>query len=188
MESLITESLDIEGLVVIRPNTYVRARDYLIETYNARTYAAAGVSVTFVQDNQALSIDYGTVQGLHFQMPPVPQAKLIRVIRGAIYNVAVDLRRGSRTYGRWRAVVLTAEGCEQLFVPRGFANGYCTVERETIVAHKVDSYCASTYEFGLRWDDPDLNIPWPVDPTAAIVSDADARRPPFKGFNSPFSV
>jgi len=182
------EPHEISGLAVFSPKKFVDARGYFIETYNIRTYADAGVGSTFVQDNQSLSIYAGTVRGLHFQTPPEPQAKLIRVIQGSIYDVAVDLRRGSPTYGRWCAVTLTADAGEQFFVPRGFAHGFCTLEPRTIVAYKVDSYYAPTCDSGLRWDDPDLGIPWPVDPTAVIVSDKDAKLRPFEGFDSPFTI
>lgn len=182
------EPLEIEGLAVLRPKKFFDARGYFTETFNASAYADAGVGSTFVQDNQSLSLDAGTIRGLHFQTPPEPQAKLIRVIQGSIFDVAVDLRRGSPTYGRWCAVTLTAEAGEQLFVPRGFAHGFCTLEPSTIVAYKVDGYYAPACDSGLRWDDPDLGIPWPVDPAAAIVSDKDAKLRPFMGFDTPFSL
>lgn len=187
MSKAAMEPHEIEGLALFHPKKFVDARGYFIETYNARTYASAGVGTTFVQDNQSLSTDRGTIRGLHFQIPPEPQAKLIRVIQGAIYDVAVDLRRGSPTYGRWCAVTLTAEAGEQFFVPRGFAHGFCTLEPATIVAYKVDGYYAPACDSGLRWDDPDLGIPWPVDPATAIVSDKDAKLGSFSAFSSPFS-
>ncbi len=182
------EPHEIKGLAVLHPKKFLDARGYFMETFNTRTYAAAGVASTFVQDNQSLSIDRGTIRGLHFQTPPEPQAKLIRVIQGAIYDVAVDIRRGSETYGRWSGVTLTADAGEQFFVPHGFAHGFCTLEPDTIVAYKVDGYYAPACDAGLRWDDSDLGIPWPVDPAAAIVSDKDAKLPSFAGFQSPFSI
>lgn len=188
MPAAALEPHEIEGLVVFRPKKFVDARGYFIETYNARAYAASGIGATFVQDNQSLSIERGTIRGLHFQTPPEPQAKLIRVVQGSIFDVAVDLRRGSKTFGRWCAVTLTAEAGEQFFVPRGFAHGFCTLEPETVVAYKVDGYYAPACDSGLRWDDPDLGIPWPVDPAAAIVSDKDAKLGPLRGFDSPFSM
>jgi dTDP-4-dehydrorhamnose 3,5-epimerase len=182
------EPLEIEGLVLLRPKKFVDARGYFLETYSFRAYADAGVGTTFVQDNQSLSVDIGTIRGLHFQAPPEPQAKLVRVIQGRIFDVAVDLRNGSKTYGRWCAVTLTADGGEQFFLPRGFAHGFCTLEPETIVAYKVDGYYAPACDSGLRWDDPDLDIAWPVDRATAIVSDKDAKLAPFVNFVSPFSL
>jgi len=182
------EPHEIKGLAVFHPKKFLDSRGYFMETFNTRTYAEAGVFASFVQDNQSLSIDRGTIRGLHFQTPPEPQAKLIRVIQGAIYDVAVDLRRGSATYGRWCSVTLTADGGEQFFVPHGFAHGFCTLVPDTMVAYKVDGYYAPTCDSGLRWDDPDLGIPWPVESGAAKVSDKDAKLASFKGFESPFSI
>lgn len=187
MSSLVTEPLEIAGLILFRPRKFADARGYFVETFNARAYREAGVATDFVQDNQSLSVDAGTIRGLHFQTPPEPQAKLIRVLAGAVYDVAVDLRGGSPTYGRWCAVTLTADGGEQLFVPRGFAHGFCTIEPNTLVAYKVDGYYAPACDSGLGWDDPDLAIPWPVAGKSAIVSDKDAKLPSFKAFKSPFS-
>jgi dTDP-4-dehydrorhamnose 3,5-epimerase len=179
---------EIAGLVVLRPKKFLDPRGYFMETYNLRTFAAVGIATTFVQDNQSLSTDRGIIRGLHYQAPPEPQAKLIRVIQGSIYDVAVDIRCGSPTYGRWSAVTLTADGGEQFFVPRGFAHGFCTLEPDTIVGYKVDGYYAPTCDAGLKWDDPDLGIHWPLAGTAAIVSDKDAKLASFAELESPFSV
>jgi dTDP-4-dehydrorhamnose 3,5-epimerase len=123
-----------------------------------------------VQDNQSLSARPGTVRGLHFQGPPAPQAKLVRVLRGSILDVAVDLRRGSPTFGRWCGAMLTASGGEQLFLPRGFAHGFCTLEPDTEVAYKMDGYHAPECEAGVLWNDPEIGISWPVDAATAILS------------------
>ncbi|HET6375657.1 MAG TPA: dTDP-4-dehydrorhamnose 3,5-epimerase [Methylocella sp.] len=178
----------IEGIKVFHPKKFSDARGYFLESYNARTYADAGVDCVFVQDNQSLSRKAGTIRGLHFQRPPAAQAKLVRVLRGSIFDVAVDLRRGSPTYGQWFSIKLTSEGSEQIFVPRGFAHGFCTLEDETEVAYKVDGFYAPDCDAGLRWDDPDLAIEWPVAKEKAILSEKDAILPFFKDFISPFST
>ncbi len=178
----------LEGVKLFQPKKFADARGFFFETYNARTYADAGVSCVFVQDNQSLSRKAGTIRGLHFQLPPATQAKLIRVLRGAIFDVAVDLRRGSPNYGRWCSATLTADGGEQIFVPHGFAHGFCTLEQDTEVAYKVDSFYAPSCDAGLRWDDPGLAIKWPVRPAEAAVSEKDAVLPLFKDFVSPFDA
>jgi dTDP-4-dehydrorhamnose 3,5-epimerase len=180
--------LVLEGVKLFRPKKFADARGFFCETFNARTYAEAGVTCVFVQDNQSWSRKAGTIRGLHFQRPPAAQAKLIRVVRGAIFDVAVDLRRGSPSYGRWCSATLTGDGGEQIFVPPGFAHGFCTLEQDTEVAYKVDSFYAPSCDAGLRWDDPDLAIGWPVRPTDAAVSDRDAVLPFFKNFVSPFGT
>jgi dTDP-4-dehydrorhamnose 3,5-epimerase len=176
----------LEGVKLFRPKKFVDARGYFCETFNARTYAKAGVACIFVQDNQSLSRKAGTIRGLHFQRPPAAQAKLVRVLRGAIFDVAVDLRRGSSNYARWCSATLTGDGGEQLFVPPGFAHGFCTLEQDTEVSYKVDCFYSPECDDGLRWDDPDLAIAWPVRSADAAISDKDAVLPFFKNFVSPY--
>lgn len=188
MSSSIVEKLEIPGVLLFRPKKFADARGFFIETFNARDYAAAGIDTVFVQDNQSLSIHRGTIRGLHFQVPPEPQAKLVRVVRGSVVDVAVDLRRGSPTYGRWCKATLTATGCEQLFVPRGFAHAFCTLEPDTEVAYKVDGYYSPSCDAGLRWDDPDLAIDWPVTKSDVVCSDKDAKLPLFSTFETPFHI
>ena len=178
----------LQGIILFRPIKFNDARGYFIETFNARGYAEAGVDSAFVQDNQSLSRKTGTIRGFHFQRPPAAQAKLVRLLRGSIFDVVVDLRQGSRSYGRWRLTTLTGEGGEQLFVPRGFAHGFCALEPDTEVAYKVDNFYAPSCDAGLRWDDPDLAIPWPVRPADVVISEKDAGLPFFKAFVSPFGV
>jgi dTDP-4-dehydrorhamnose 3,5-epimerase len=180
------EATAIPGVLLLKPRFLHDARGHFVETYNARAANAAGLKAEFVQDNQALSRKRGTVRALHFQVPPKVQAKLVRVLRGSIFDVSVDLRAGSPNYGRWVAVKLTAQGGEQIFVPRGFAHGYCTLEDDTEVAYKVDDYYAPECEQGLIWDDPTLGIRWPVSPADAVLSDKDRRLPRFADFRSPF--
>ena len=177
---------EIPGVLLLTPRYFNDARGYFVETYNARAARDTGLTAEFVQDNQALSLKRGTVRALHFQMLPKVQAKLVRVLRGSIYDVAVDLRAGSPTYGRWVAATLTAQGGEQIFVPRGFAHGYCTLEDDTEVAYKVDEYYAPDCERGLAWDDPTLSIGWPVSRADAVLSDKDRKLPAFADFASPF--
>jgi dTDP-4-dehydrorhamnose 3,5-epimerase len=142
--------------------------------------------VHFVQDNQSFSIGKGTIRGLHFQLPPAAQAKLIRVLRGSIFDVVVDLRLESPTFGQWIAKEISAEGGEQIFVPRGLAHGFCTLEPNTEVAYQVDSYYSPGFESGIIWNDPSLNIPWPAGPNEAILSDKDRQLGTFKDLASPF--
>src|SRR5262249_36022010 len=145
-----------------------------------------GVSAKFVQDNQSLSARPGTVRGLHFQAPPYAQAKLVRVLQGAVFDVAVDLRIGSTSYGKWCGINLTAAKPEQLYIPAGFAHGFLTLEPDTVVAYKVDAPYAPRCDFGIRWNDPAIGIDWPVDPTDAILSDKDAALPLLDSLRSPF--
>jgi len=171
---------------MLKPRYFSDPRGYFVETYSVRSAQRAGLTVTFVQDNQSLSLKRGTVRALHFQVPPKPQAKLVRVVRGSIYDVAVDLRAGSPTYGRWVAETLTAQAGEQLFIPRGFAHGFCTLAANTEVAYKVDGYYKPECEQGLAWDDPTLAISWPVRPANAVLSDKDRKLGRFADFSSPF--
>jgi dTDP-4-dehydrorhamnose 3,5-epimerase len=180
------EATSIAGVLTLKPRFFRDARGYFVETYNARAAREAGLTAEFVQDNQALSLKRGTVRALHFQVPPRVQGKLVRVLRGSIYDVAVDLRVGSPSYGRWVAATLTAQSGEQIFVPRGFAHGYCTLEDDTEVAYKVDDYYAPECEQGLIWNDPTLAIPWPVLPGDAVLSDKDRKLVRFADFVSPF--
>jgi len=180
------KATDIPGVLLLKPRFFHDARGFFVETYNARAAHEAGLNAEFVQDNQALSLKHGTVRALHFQVPPRVQGKLVRVLRGSVYDVAVDLRVGSPTYGRWIAATLTAQGGEQLFVPRGFAHGYCTLEPDTEVAYKVDDYYAPDCEKGVIWNDPTLAVDWPVSPADAVLSDKDRKLPRLADFASPF--
>ena len=179
-------NLALPGLIALRPRRFPDARGWFAETYNERTFSAAGISAKFVQDNQSFSAKRGTIRGLHFQLPPAAQAKLVRVLHGSVYDVAVDLRAGSPTYGRWDGDTLTADGGEQLFVPRGFAHAFCTLEPATVVAYKVDDYYAPASDSGLIWNDPTLAIDWPVAPGDAVLSDKDYRHGRFADFKSTF--
>ena len=178
----------IHDVLVLMPRRFGDERGWFAETYSTRSFAPALGDVVFVQDNQAFSAARGTLRGLHFQRPPEAQAKLVRVLKGSIFDVAVDMRAGSPTYGRWVGVTLAAQTGEQLFVPHGFAHGYCTLQAETEVAYKVDRFYAPDCDAGLAWDDPTLGIDWPISRDEVILSDKDRRLPAFKDFASPFTV
>jgi dTDP-4-dehydrorhamnose 3,5-epimerase len=170
----------------ITPPRFGDARGWFSEVWNARKMAEIGVDAAFVQDNESRSAARGTVRGLHYQRPPNAQGKLVRVVRGAVLDVAVDVRRGSPTYGRWVAEELSAENGAMLWVPRGFLHGFVTLERETLVIYKVDGFYAPDCDGAIRFDDPDLGIDWGIDPADAVLSDKDAAAPAFKGFDTPF--
>jgi len=171
------EPLNIPDVVIYRPRRFEDPRGYFAETYNARTFAENGIDAVFVQDNQSLSRPAGTIRGLHYQIAPHAQGKLVRVLRGSVFDVAVDIRRGSPHFGRFASATLTAAGGEQIWVPAGFAHGFCTLEPDTEVAYKVTALYAPECDRGIAWDDVDLAIPWPVDCDAAMLSDKDRRHP-----------
>jgi dTDP-4-dehydrorhamnose 3,5-epimerase len=181
------EATAIPAVKRIRPRLFADARGSFSETYRRDTYAKAGVDAVFVQDNLSLSPHPGTVRGLHLQLPPHAQAKLVSVVSGRVLDVAVDVRQGSPTFAQHVAVELSAAGCEQLFIPEGFAHGFCSLEAETRVAYKVSAFYAPDHEAGLRWDDPTLGISWPVAAADALLSDKDLVLPSLAAFESPFA-
>ncbi len=170
-------ALEIPDVKLVQPKLFRDARGFFLETYSRRAFAAAGIGEELVQDNHSLSREQGVVRGLHFQLPPFAQAKLVRVLKGSILDVAVDLRRSSPSYGRHVTAVLSAESCTQIFVPVGFAHGFCTLEPDTEVAYKVGNYYAPAHDRGLAWDDPALAIVWPVAAAVAVLSEKDKRHP-----------
>ncbi|MEZ5773321.1 MAG: dTDP-4-dehydrorhamnose 3,5-epimerase [Hyphomicrobiaceae bacterium] len=172
------EELEVPGVRLVVPRIHRDPRGFFSETYNRRALAEAGIDLDFVQDNHSLSREVGVVRGLHYQTPPAAQVKLVRVVRGAILDVAVDIRHGSPTFGRHVAVILSEENWHQLLIPVGFAHGFCTLMPDTEVIYKVTEYYAPSCDKGIAWDDPALGIDWPVDPGAAILSDKDRRQPP----------
>jgi dTDP-4-dehydrorhamnose 3,5-epimerase len=180
------KATDLPGLFLLKPRRFTDSRGYFVETYNQRDFAAAGVSMHFVQDNQSFSARASTIRGLHFQLPPAAQTKLVRAARGRVFDVAVDLRQGSPTFGRWFGATLTAEGGEQLLIPRGFAHAFCTLEDNCEVAYKTDDFYAPKSDSGLIWNDPNLRIDWPIAANSAILSDKDAKLGLFRDFVSPF--
>jgi dTDP-4-dehydrorhamnose 3,5-epimerase len=172
-------ALRIPEVLVIRATKFEDHRGYFMETWSQEVFSKFGVTANFVQDNESHSRQSGTLRGLHFQRQLFEQAKLVRVLRGAVFDVAVDLRPSSPTFRSWCAATLTAEAGEQLYVPRGFAHGFVTLERNTIVTYKVDASYAPRSEGGIRWDDPALAINWPVEASNVIISEKDRRLPLF---------
>ncbi len=171
------EPLAIPEVLLLTPPRFGDSRGWFSETFNAARMAEAGVGPGFVQDNQSLSARPGTVRGLHFQIAPSAQGKLVRVLRGAVWDVAVDIRHGSPSFGRHAGATLSAENGAQLWVPPGFAHGFCTLEADTEVFYKVTAAYDRAAERGIAWDDPDLDLPWPLPPDGAALSDKDRELP-----------
>ena len=174
------ESLEIEAIKLITPDIFRDHRGFFSETFNHRAFESVDGALqtgAFVQDNHSFSVDKGVIRGLHFQIPPRAQDKLVRVTRGSIYDVAVDIRTGSPTYGQYVGVVLSAENWQQLWVPKGFAHGFCTLEPNTEVLYKVTDYYDPECDRGLAWNDPALGIDWPLDADDVTLSEKDAKHP-----------
>lgn len=185
------EPLDLAGLALITPARFGDARGWFSETWNARRMAEAGHDVAFRQDNHSMSAEPGTLRGLHYQAPPSAQTKLVRCTAGAIWDVGVDVRRGSETYGQWRGVRLDAETGAQLLVPAGFLHGFLTLTPNAEVQYKVDAYYDAEADGGVAWDDPDLAIDWPLAEagvTAPVLSAKDAAQPRLADWTSPFDI
>jgi len=178
---------EVPDVRILIPERIGDSRGYFCETWNRDRLRNAGIDIDFVQDNQSLSGAKGTLRGLHFQIPPEPQAKLVRVVRGRVYDVAVDIRKGSPAFGRHVGVELSAEEGNQLLVPEGFAHGFMTLEPDTEVLYKVSNYFSSEHDRGLLWSDPDFAIDWPDTGNAPMLSDKDKDWPPLSQFDSPFS-
>ncbi|WP_418765957.1 dTDP-4-dehydrorhamnose 3,5-epimerase [Mailhella sp.] len=175
----------IEGVFIIEPRIFTDERGYFFESYSKAAFDAAGLHYDFVQDNQSKSV-YGTVRGLHFQKGEHAQAKLVRALEGAVLDVAVDLRRGSPTYGQYVAVELSAENNRQLLIPRGFAHGFSVLSQTAIFAYKCDNLYCKASEGGIRFDDPTLAIDWRIDMAKALTSEKDKRHPFLAEFESCF--
>jgi dTDP-4-dehydrorhamnose 3,5-epimerase len=171
------QSLAIPDVKLVRTARFSDARGYFCETFQRADFAAQGLDIDFLQDNQSSSDRPGTVRGLHFQRPPFAQAKLVRVLRGRILDVAVDLRRSSPSFGKHIAVELDSECNEQLFIPAGFAHGFCTLEPDTVVFYKVDRVYSAAHDGGVNWADSGLGIEWPVASAEAILSEKDRGLP-----------
>jgi dTDP-4-dehydrorhamnose 3,5-epimerase len=184
--SLEIVELAIPDVKLVTPKRFGDDRGFFSETYNAQRFHDAGITVDFVQDNHSYSAPAGTVRGLHFQAPPFAQSKLVRVLRGRILDVAVDVRKGSPTYGKWVSAELSAENGVQIFVPQGFLHGFATLEANCEIAYKVDNYYSSACDGAVVWNDPDLNIDWGIDPATATLSDKDEAAQRFADFNTPF--
>ncbi len=165
----------IEGLILLEPKTFADGRGFFRETFRASNFKKSGRELDFVQDNESLS-KAGVLRGLHFQRPPHAQAKLVRVSRGRVFDVAVDLRPGSATYGRWAAYDLSADNGRQLFIPEGFAHGFVALEDNTVLSYKVTEYYSPECDGGLLWNDPSIGVEWPVG--EPLLSAKDAALPP----------
>lgn len=168
----------IEGLVVVEPKVFADDRGYFYEAYNRNVFQQNGITNDFVQDNQSRST-YGVIRGLHYQLPPFAQAKLVRVLEGSILDVAVDIRKGSPTYGQHFSLELTAENHKQLFIPAGFAHGFSVLSDIAVVQYKCDQFYSKESEGGIRFDDAALNIDWKIDKDKAIISEKDLVLPSF---------
>jgi dTDP-4-dehydrorhamnose 3,5-epimerase len=169
--------LELDGVLEIVPKKFGDARGFFSETYSQKRFAEAGIDIGWVQDNQSFSAEKGVLRGLHFQLAPFAQDKLIRVLRGSIFDVAVDLRRNSPSYGKWTSSVLSAEAWNQLLVPKGFAHGFLTLEPGAEVFYKVSAPYAPEHERAVRWNDPAIGIDWPLGGLAPVLSAKDAAAP-----------
>jgi dTDP-4-dehydrorhamnose 3,5-epimerase len=170
----------------ITPRRYDDDRGWFMESYSKRSLGEYGIETEFVQDNHSYSAERGTIRGIHFQSPPNAQAKLVRCIVGAVWDVVVDLRSGSPTFGKWAAIELTASGGEQIFMPVGFGHGFVTLTPQAEVNYKASAYYAPESEGGIAWDDPELQIDWPLHGSQPRISPKDAQLPRLTTFQSPF--
>ena len=176
----------LKDLKIIKPRRYPDKRGFFAEVYSKIKYLELGIDVGFVQDNHSLSKEVGTLRGLHFQVPPHAQAKLVRCGRGAIFDVAVDIRKGSPTYGHWEGNELTADNGHQLYIPAGFAHGFLTLEPDSEIVYKCSKYYAPETEGCLLWNDPSIEIQWPLRGKPCL-SDKDQSALSLKDFDSPFA-
>jgi dTDP-4-dehydrorhamnose 3,5-epimerase len=172
---------------IIAPKRHIDSRGWFCESFHEQRLHDIGISCRFVQDNQSYSGRSGTLRGLHFQLPPSTQAKLITVLRGQILDVAVDVRRGSPTYGRHVSAELSDHSGRQFYIPAGFAHGFLTLSDDVLVMYKASDYYAPALDGGIRWDDPDISVPWPMSEADLIISDKDRRLPYLAEFESPFA-
>jgi dTDP-4-dehydrorhamnose 3,5-epimerase len=179
--------LSIPDVKILEPERFGDQRGFVSETYNRRTLAECGIELEFVQDNHSLSGPKGTIRGLHYQSPPFAQDKLIRVVRGSILDVAVDLRHGSPTYGKHVAALISARAWNQILVPIGFAHGFCTLEADTEIIYKGTNYYSPEHDLGVLWNDPELGIEWPVSAARCVLSTKDQRLPRLSDIVSPFA-
>lgn len=175
----------LPGVLLLEPKVIGDERGFFMESYRRDLFEARGLNIDFVQDNHAKSGPAHVLRGMHFQLPPMAQCKLVRVTAGAVWDVVVDLRKGSPAFGKWEGFELSARNFRQLLVPRGFAHGYVTLTSGSEFVYKVDAYYSRELDTGLAWDDPDLAIQWPV--KEPVLSDKDKSLPGFKNFDSPFT-
>ncbi|MEQ2464761.1 dTDP-4-dehydrorhamnose 3,5-epimerase [Niallia hominis] len=177
---------NLDSVIIVEPDVFGDHRGWFMETYNESNFLKAGISVKFVQDNQSFSAAKGTLRGLHYQLNPKAQTKLVRCTRGSIFDVAVDIRKGSPTYGNWFGVELSAENHKQLLVPKGFAHGFMTLTEDVEVQYKVDELYAPECDRGILWNDPTIGIEWPID-VEPILSEKDQKAPLLKNADNNFN-
>ena len=185
MSNVSTNLVKLPRLIV--PKRHVDDRGWFSEIFHQERLRDIGITCRFVQDNQSSSKHTGTLRGLHFQLPPAAQAKLVTVVKGRILDVAVDIRRGSPTFGKYVSTEVSSETGHQLYIPVGFAHGFLTLQHDVVVMYKASDYYAPTHESGIRWNDPDIAFPWPLKDANIIISDKDRRLPLLKEFASPFA-
>ena len=170
----------LDGVYVIKPQVFQDERGFFLETYSQKEFQKQGIEANFVQDNHSKSVKKGVLRGLHFQNPPYAQAKLVRVAKGAVYDVILDLRKNSPTFDQWEGFTLSADNFEMLYIPKGFAHGFCTLEDNTEFLYKTDEFYVPESESGIIWNDPDLKINWPISEAEIILKDRDKNWPRFK--------
>lgn len=166
----------LSGVIIFEPQVFGDHRGFFMESYNQKKFEEAGLKHNFIQDNHSLSEQVGTLRGLHYQLAPKAQTKLVRVTRGAVYDVAVDIREGSPTFGQWIGVTLSEQNKRQLLVPQGFAHGFFTIEPNTEVQYKVDEFYSPEHDRGILWNDPEIGIEWPLNITP-VLSEKDGKAP-----------
>ncbi|WP_368120222.1 dTDP-4-dehydrorhamnose 3,5-epimerase [Bacteroides thetaiotaomicron] len=176
---------NIEGVVIIEPRIFKDDRGYFFESFSQREFEEKVCKTTFVQDNESKS-SYGVLRGLHFQKPPFAQSKLVRVIKGAVLDVAVDIRKGSPTFGQYVSVELIGENHRQFFIPRGFAHGFSVLSEEVIFQYKCDNFYSPQSEGAIAWNDPDLNIDWRIPAEKVVLSEKDSKHPRLKDWQNVF--
>ena len=176
----------IEGPLIIEPRVFGDARGYFFESFNAKEFAEkTGLDIIFVQDNESKS-KYGVIRGLHFQLPPYTQSKLVRCVNGRVLDVVVDIRKGSPSYGKWVSCELTEENHRQFFVPKGFAHGFCVLSDEAVFQYKCDDFYHPEAEGAIAWDDNGIGIEWPINLEDVLLSEKDKHHPQLKDFETPF--
>jgi dTDP-4-dehydrorhamnose 3,5-epimerase len=180
------EQTALPGVILITPPRFGDHRGFFSESYSKTKLSEAGIDMDFVQDNHSMSSTVGTVRGLHFQVPPHAQDKLVRCGKGALFDVAVDIRKGSPTYSQWVGYELSSENGQQLLIPAGFAHGFMTLQPDTEIVYKCTDYYAPKTEGALLWNDPEIGIEWPIQGIGPAISDKDAIAPGIDGYDSPF--
>ena len=176
----------IEDVLIIEPKVFEDKRGYFFESYSQRVFSKEVKDVTFVQDNESKS-SYGVIRGLHFQKPPYAQSKLVRVIKGRVLDVAVDIRKGSPTYGKWASCELTEDNHRQFFIPKGFAHGFSVLSKTAVFQYKCDEFYHPESEGAILWNDPQINVDWKLPMNDVVLSEKDNRNPLFDDFESPFT-